>query len=868
VNLRRRAFLKQAALYLAALGASQTGIAMAARRYGQALAKPTTRRLALLIGINQYPENVCDYDVSHRSALAGCVTDVQLQRLLLEHRFGFQPSDILTLTDQQATRNEIENAFQSHLIDQARPGDLVLFHFSGLGSKVKLFGKESVVRNSLVPVDGVLPTEDRPIINDLMEETLGLMLRSLATEQIVTILDLSHAKPQDSLRGSLKIRSRPSVPSGYISDGEGEFQKSLLQQIRGTREQAWQQWRSGQVPGLILKATKEPQIAAEGQWSGFSSGLFTYALTQHLWWMTNTVPLNISISLAGGQVEQVAGSQQRPVFGGQKSTPQLLANHKFRPLSDANADGVILAADSNSSTMQVSLVGLPAAVLENYAVNSLLQLAPPPSGRSLSSEPLPSTLAIAKDSTDSQEAPQSGAESSSSSATTDRSDNKTSAADIGTADRDLSETQGSVTAPSSTQAEPSATGGELNSSQSAPASVEEKAMQAADATVILQVRSRNGLRCKAKVYNRSSSDPNPQVGQYVQEYVRLLSKNISLIVALDAQLERIERVDATSALSSIPRISSVISGEQPADFLFGRAQFDTPTALSMNPLGRSTATAQSEDNEGSTQNGYGLFYLSRSAIPNTLSESEEAVKTAVNRIAPQLRTLLAAKLLRLTDNQGSSQLGVRATLEMLAPQERILMQQTTVRAPWPAPESRLASLFSPEGRVPAIPIGSHIQYRLQNYSDRPVYCALLGLDSGGNAIAIYPAVVGEGRNEGQSSFRESIIMPGDSLTVPQSTISAEWVVGGPVGLAETYIVCSRKPLKRTAIALSKAMRPMGSLRQLSSLTDPAKIVQEVLADLNEASLSELPQEIDISSDVYALNAHSWATLSFIYRVIE
>ncbi|MGB3495268.1 MAG: DUF4384 domain-containing protein, partial [Elainellaceae cyanobacterium] len=327
-------------------------------------------------------------------------------------------------------------------------------------------------------------------------------------------------------------------------------------------------------------------------------------------------------------------------------------------------------------------------------------------------------------------------------------------------------------------------------------------------------------------------------------------------------------VDATSALSSIPRISSVIAGEQPADFLFGRAQLETSIAMAPGANTSAMAIAQASDSNEAPQGGYGLFYLSRSAIPNTIAESEEAVKTAVNRIAPQLRTLLAAKLLRLTDNQGSSQLGVRATLEMLAPQERILMQQTTVRAPWAAPESRLAALFSPQGKVPAIPIGSHIQYRLQNYSDRPIYCALLGLDSGGNAIAIYPAVVNDSRNDSSSSLRESIVMPGESLTVPQPAISAEWVVGGPVGLAETYIVCSRQPLKRTAIALSKAMRPMGSLRQLSILTDPANIVQSVLADLNEASLNELPTEIDISSDTYALNAHSWATFSFVYRVVE
>lgn len=845
---------------MAALGVSQTGIALAARRYGQALAKPEPRRLALLIGINQYPENVCDYDPSRGAALAGCLTDVNLQRSLLQHRFGFRPDDIVSLTDQNATRSAIEEAFQNHLIKQAAPGDVVVFHFSGLGSRVQLIEQEPKVRNSLVPVDGTLPTEDSPVINDLMEETLALMLRSLPTENVVTFLDLSYAEPRESLRGSLKIRSRPSAPSGSLSDAEQELQEHFLRRGRGSREQSRQQWRLGQAPGLLLKAAKEPQIAAEGQWSGFSAGLFTYALTQQLWWMTDATPLNISVSLAGGKVEQVAGNQQQPVFGGQKSTPQRLASHPFKPESNVNADGVIVAADPNTSAIQVSLVGLPATVLENYGVNSLLQLMPQPDAP-----------------TSSEAASDTSFRSPSSSKAAIAQDNQPRVDDLdSTADNATVVEEGDTSPHSSTSAAETA---QLKRQPDADSPAIEKVATSMAATaaqakaeglgVMLQVRSRDGTRCKTKIYNRAASTPTPQVGQYVQEYVRLLSKNISLVVALDAQLERIERVDATSALSNIPRISSVIAGEQPADFLFGRAQVETSIAMSIDPDAYAMAIAQSSDSGESSQGGYGLFYLSRSAIPNTLVESEEAVKTAVNRIAPQLRTLLAAKLLRLTDNQGSSQLGVRATLEMLAPQERILMQQTTVRAPWDAPESRLAALFSPEGKVPAIPIGSHIQYRLQNYSDRPVYCALLGLDSGGNAIAIYPAAVNGNRSESSSSsFSESIIPPGEILTVPQPAISAEWIVSGPVGLAETYIVCSRSPLKRTAIALSKAMRPMGSLRQLSILSDPANIVQAVLSDLNEASLTDLPPNIDIPSDTYALNAHSWATLSFIYRVVE
>jgi len=84
--------------------------------------------------------------------LNGCVTDVELQRELLIYRFGFLAADILILTDAQATRENIETAFVEHLTAQGKPGDVVVFHFSGYGSKVKT-GKTLV--NSLVPIDGI-----------------------------------------------------------------------------------------------------------------------------------------------------------------------------------------------------------------------------------------------------------------------------------------------------------------------------------------------------------------------------------------------------------------------------------------------------------------------------------------------------------------------------------------------------------------------------------------------------------------------------------------------------------------------------------------------------------------------------------------
>ena len=347
MGLKRRAFLQRAA----ALGLSEASFGLLSQRYGQALAAPLadrqSRKLALLVGINQYPESVCGY-APKASALSGCLTDVELQYELLVNRFGFVPADIRVLADQAATRDGIEAAFLEHLVQQATPGDLVLFHFSGLGSQVQLEGGS---QTSLVPIDGFLPTADSPVVQDLMEETLNLLLRSLPTRQVITLLDLGHSQLGRSSQGNLRIRSRPSTVAGAVAESELAFQAGLR---AGRLARSW--------PGLLLRAAAAGQRVAEAQWSGFSAGLFTYALTQQLWGESS---LMVSFSRATALVQQMPGAEQQPTAAG-------LAPSLWQ--AEPSAVGVIREIDSEGG-LSLWLAGLPSAVLEAQTA-SLLALAP------------------------------------------------------------------------------------------------------------------------------------------------------------------------------------------------------------------------------------------------------------------------------------------------------------------------------------------------------------------------------------------------------------------------------------------------------------------------------------------------------------
>ena len=129
--------------------------------------QPSGKRRALLIGINDYtasrlgragavpPER--DWD-----NLSGAVTDAGLLREMLVLLYGFERRDVVTLTDQEATRTAILQALDEHLARNAAPGDTLFFYFAGHGSQVRnsLSSEPDKLDESLVPADSRLGAAD------------------------------------------------------------------------------------------------------------------------------------------------------------------------------------------------------------------------------------------------------------------------------------------------------------------------------------------------------------------------------------------------------------------------------------------------------------------------------------------------------------------------------------------------------------------------------------------------------------------------------------------------------------------------------------------------------------------------------------
>jgi hypothetical protein len=141
------------------------------------------RRIALLVGINKY---------THVQSLGGCVNDVNEMRSALISSFHFDSKDILVLTNNKAKRRDIIDAITTHLIGQARAGDIVFFHFSGHGSTMADSSDPFGYDNTIVPCDSRDP---KGLVKDITDKELNGLFSQLAqkTTNITVVLDSCHS---------------------------------------------------------------------------------------------------------------------------------------------------------------------------------------------------------------------------------------------------------------------------------------------------------------------------------------------------------------------------------------------------------------------------------------------------------------------------------------------------------------------------------------------------------------------------------------------------------------------------------------------------------------------------------------------------
>ena len=364
--MKRRHLLQMAGGTIASLGFSQIQVKNQALDYAKVLAQSTTRKRALLVGINEYTGT----SKGEWQALKGAVNDVEMQRELLALRFGFK--DIKTLIDADATRQNILETFNDFLIQGSKPGDVIVFHFSGHGSTVndpdRVHGDG--LSGTIVPYDHDLPVgypNTGGAVNDITAGTLFLLMAALKqrdVHNVTVVLDSCYSGA--GVRGNLIVRSRPGESELRelrgkerhskleMNQTEQDYQEQWLQQLHLSKEDWIKLRRGGIANGMALLAATRNQQALDAVFAqDIYAGVFTQALTRYLWQQTQAQTLNIVMNATQVKTEKFLktvpnASLQTPYSEVEPGAGNDQKNVYFLPFENAGAaDAVIKMVNGN-----------------------------------------------------------------------------------------------------------------------------------------------------------------------------------------------------------------------------------------------------------------------------------------------------------------------------------------------------------------------------------------------------------------------------------------------------------------------------------------------------------------------------------------
>jgi len=166
---------------------------------------PTRKKKALLVGVNYR---------NTQNELRGCINDINNHREILQSAYGFQDSDIVTLSEDMSksdfpTKARIMEELK-RLVKGAEPGDFLVFHYSGHGTRItdKSGTEPSGMSDAIVPLDFItdypknliLDTEvHRVVYGDLPEDV-----------KMVCIFDSCHSGTMADL-----ATTRTTAPQRY-----------------------------------------------------------------------------------------------------------------------------------------------------------------------------------------------------------------------------------------------------------------------------------------------------------------------------------------------------------------------------------------------------------------------------------------------------------------------------------------------------------------------------------------------------------------------------------------------------------------------------------------------------------------------------
>ncbi|NCS19321.1 MAG: DUF4384 domain-containing protein [Microcystis aeruginosa G11-06] len=750
--MKRRQLLSLTGSLLATLGLSQLELKQRAIFYRSVLAENTPRKRALLVGVNNYPD-------TRWITLEGAVNDVKLQQELLIHRFGFQSDQILLLTDHEAARENILQAFEEHLIKWAQPGDVVVFHFSGHGSQV--FDPDQIFQDgqvsTIVPVDSILPPgypNKGGKVNDITGHTLWLLMQAINTENVTFILDSCHSG--GARKGILTVRSRPgnrelnrtenSNIQLLASPQEQEYQKQLMSRLNLTASDLATERKKGVPKGIMLAAARTDQAAIDASFGDTAAGIFTYILTRYLWQQTGGESVSQVMVSATATTDRIlreyfptAGLLQQPEFNTREgSNNSQQAVYFLKPDQKVPAEAVVTQVQGNQ--VDLFLGGIDPRTLEAFGRGAILTLV----------------------------------------------------------DGEGKE-RGQV-----------------------------------------QIESRQELTAKGKLMQTRD---NIASGTLLQERSRAIPSNLTLRIGLDASLQQ-----AKQALEAIKRIEVVSLEQTNFHYILGR----------ISPIYHQQLQ-QLKVKKLPEVGSIALFSPALDLVPDSAGIAGEKVTDAVERLRPKLKSLLAARLVKLTLNNSSSRLSVAVAMETVDGSQ-LVAESFTVRGATITPVSQTRGLRGLTTNAQKIKLGTLIRFIVQNNESFPLYICVLLVSVDGGLTVLSPS---------QGNEDLPPLAPQETINIPDVNRGDDYrfKVVGDLGLVEVLVIASTTPLKKAIDVLRTLAADRGENTRGTPINSPQldEAIFSLLDDLDEGSRGSGTTSF---TGVRQIDTRQMAAMSITFEVTE
>lgn len=218
------------------------------------------KKRALLVGIN--------YTASG-NALKGCLNDSEHMKALLESR-GF--TEIKSVLEKEATTAGII-AGLNWLVDGAKPGDVLAFHYSGHGSQLPSTNEPDGWEEIICPID--LNWMDKVITDDTLRKIFDKVPHGVNT---TLILDCCHSgtmlDQKESLNGTKEVKAtKPTKGSRYLKPPA-----KIKKQLANRELVDWETSKDVNATALLIAGCHANQTSADAFIDGKHQGAATASL--------------------------------------------------------------------------------------------------------------------------------------------------------------------------------------------------------------------------------------------------------------------------------------------------------------------------------------------------------------------------------------------------------------------------------------------------------------------------------------------------------------------------------------------------------------------------------------------------------------